>query len=237
MKTIIGIFMLLAAVAFSSTVHAQVLETNAPASQPVATNSPLTGASQLIPEIVMVYVPITTAIHNLARQCEINYIIDPHMFQISESNPEPYVNFRLVNVTAWDTLNRMLNLRNIVIIPDPVTTVARITRNNHTTNVVDASLLDMNTNNSAFSPNEIIPIIEFKEVPLDIALVNLIHQSAVDIKIDPRITADYATLSIRWENITAKQAILALCNNYDLDIVKDATTGDIQIKPKPNAGK
>ena len=237
MKTIIGIFMLLATVAFSSTVHAQVLETNAPASQPVATNNPLIGAGQLIPEIVMADVPITTAIQNLARQCDINCIVDPHLFQISESNPEPEVTFRLVNVTARDALNRMLNLRNIVIIPDPVTTVARITRNNHTTNVVDASLLDMNTNNSAFSPNGVIPLIEFKEVPLDIALENLITQSAVDIKIDPRITADYATLSIRWENITAKQAILALCNNYDLDIVKDATTGDIQIKPIPKAGK
>jgi hypothetical protein len=237
MKTIVGISILLATIAFSSTVNAQVLETNAPASQPVATNNPSTGASQLIPEMIMADVPITAAIEHLARQCDINYIVDPHLFQISKSNPEPEITFRLVNVTARDTLNRMLNLRNLVMIQDPVTTVARITRINHTTNVVDASLLDMSSNNSAFSPNSILPIIEFKEVPLDIALVNLIRQSAVDIKIDPRITADYATLSIRWENITAKQAILALCNNYDFEIVKDATTGDIQIKPKPKAEK
>ena len=38
-------------------------------------------------------------------------------------------------------------------------------------------------------------------------------------------------ISIRWENLTANQTIVALCQNYDLVIVKDDTTGTVQIKP------
>ena len=38
------------------------------------------------------------------------------------------------------------------------------------------------------------------------------------------------TVSIGWQNLTAKQAIDALCEAYDLVIVKDATTGVVSIK-------
>ncbi len=55
---------------------------------------------------------------------------------------------------------------------------------------------------------------------------------AADVKIDSRIASSSTIFSIHWENLTAKQALIAICQNFDLDIVKDDTTGDIEIKPK-----
>jgi hypothetical protein len=40
------------------------------------------------------------------------------------------------------------------------------------------------------------------------------------------------TLRLQWRNITAKQAITAICENYGLDMAKDAPTGTIRISPR-----
>jgi hypothetical protein len=181
-------------------------------------------------------VPITTVIEALARNAGINYILDTKLFPITGSDgapiPEPMVTFRLKNISARDALTRMLNLRHIVVIEDPVTGVVRITRSGKPANVVDASLIGVDTNNPVSSTNDIIPLIQFQDVPLGGGLENLIRQSSVKVELDPQINGDNAVLSLRWQNITAKQAVIALCQNYDLDIVKDAATGVIEIKPK-----
>ena len=247
MKATIGFSILLAMIAVSRTVNAQVSETNSEINRPVITNIPPTGKDPLIPLIQFIDVPITTAIENLARQAGINYLIDPKLIRITGSAehdvPEPTVSCRLVNVTARDTLNRMLNLRQVVMIEDPATHITRFTSRDQATNVVDASLLGMDTNNPASAANEmVIPLIQFQEVPLSIAVQNLIQQTGVAIEIDPRLDHPgdprYGStiLSVRWENVTARQALVALCLNYDLIIVKDAATGVIQIKPKPGPG-
>jgi len=132
----------------------------------------------------------------------------------------------------------MLNFRQVVMIEDPVTQVARITSRDQATNAVDASLLGMDTNSPASATNTLsIPLIQFQDVPLAIAINNLIQQSKGTV-IDPQLEDpgnpryNTITLSVRWENITASQALVALCLNYDLVIVKDAATGVIQIKPR-----
>ena len=238
MKTIIWVSILLATIAFTSMVHAQLLETNVAADQSAATNTASSDNEPLIPLIQLKDVSITTVIEALARQAGINYIIDPKLFPISDSkgNPisEPMVTFHLENVTARDTLTRMLNLRNIAMIEDPVTGVVRITRAGKPTNVMDASLIGVDTNNPVSSTND-IPVIKMQDVALDVALKALIQAADVKIGLDPRISTNYTLISLRWQNITVKQAIIALCQNYDLDIVKDVTTGVIEIKPKSDA--
>jgi hypothetical protein len=249
MKTTTGIFILLAAMAFTSNLHAQVLQSNAAANGLTITNNPATNAAPLLPLVEFHDVPITTAIENLARQADINYLIDPKLFPATDAGghaiPEPTLTFRLQNVSARVVLNRILQVRNLALIEDPVTRVARITRSDEPAPVVDASLLDMNTNDSVFYTNGIIPLIQFADVPLDAALDNLIRQSAVKVALDPRITGagdppdsrfiPAPMVNLRWENLTAKQAIIALCQNCDLVLIKDDTTGVIQLKP--NDGK
>jgi hypothetical protein len=233
-KTTIGTFILLAAIATASIVHAQ--DTNAPASQPAPTNSPI------IPLIKMTDVPITTVIEGLAREAGINYMIDPYWGRkltgsAAEHIPEPLVTFRLQNVSARDALTRMLTVRNFALIEDPVTGITRITRPGQATNAVDASLLGMDTNNPAPYASEIIPLIQFSDVPLDTALENLIRQSGVPVVLDSRLTDNsdpldqIPELSLRWTNLTVRQAIIALCVDYDLVIVKDAMTGGVRIEP------
>ena len=82
----------------------------------------------------------------------------------------------------------------------------------------------------------------FQDVPLDIALNTLIRLVDIVVTLDPKVS-DYVdpisnelhtqpTVTLHWQNVTARQAIIALCENYDLVIVKDAATGAVRIKPK-----
>src|SRR5450759_3085723 len=72
----------------------------------------------------------------------------------------------------------------------------------------------------------IIPLIVMDEVPLTDAIKNLARQAGLNYMLDPKIgfgqigTDGKATaqpsVSIRWEKITAEQALAALLNNYGL---------------------
>ena len=204
------------------------------------TNSAVAPSSDVLPMIQFNEAPISAVIMNLARQADINFIIDPELFLTTangQAATEPVVTFCLWNVTAKETLERMLALRNLALVEGPISQVTRITRNAQPRNVVDASLLDLTTNHLDFDTNDIIPVIQFAEVPLDAGLENLIRISGMNIELDPRVKNHRDSLnrptivSLRWTKITAKQAIVALCENYDLTITKDATSGVIQIKP------
>ena len=191
-----------------------------------------------IPLIQFSDVPITTAIENLARQAGVNYVIDPKLgnlwnFSSPKNVPEPLLNLRFEKVTAKDTLNGILNIYHFILVDDPATQVARITSAGEPWPLVDASLLDMNANptNAFTNGNGVVPLIQFADVPLDDALKNLIRASEANIKLDPRVKPE-PQLTLRWENVTAKQALVALCQNYGLVIIKDSKTGVIQIKPR-----
>ena len=226
--------------------------------------APAVDTNAIIPLIQFSDVPITSAIEHLARQEGINYLIDPKLCRLWKDAGEPVLSFRLEKVTAWNALNRMLNIRNFVLITDPVTQVARIARSDEPMPAVDASLLGLGLNQPVSATNGIIPLIQFQDVPLDFALANLVRQSSVQIELDPRLIDSDDTrnlmktkgiaamndeanpvreprknwfdpmpvISIRWEDITINQAIVALCENYELVISRDAATGMIEIKPK-----
>jgi|SRR5665213_706822 len=79
-----------------------------------------------------------------------------------------------------------------------------------------------------------IPLIQFSDVPITTAIENLARQAGINYMLDPRIGYGQAdqngqikvepTLSIRWENITAENALLALLDNYGLQLVVDKKT-------------
>jgi len=80
----------------------------------------------------------------------------------------------------------------------------------------------------------LIPLIVMDEVPLTDAVRNLARQAGLNYMLDPKIAygqpgpegklGAQPSVSIRWENITAEQALSALLNNYDLHLVEDAKT-------------
>ena len=72
---------------------------------------------------------------------------------------------------------------------------------------------------------EVVPLIVIDDVPLTDAVRNLARQSNLNFQFDPRITAsNQPNVSIRFENVTATEALMAVLDNYNLQLVKDTKT-------------
>ncbi|MCU0770231.1 MAG: hypothetical protein MUE94_00480 [Verrucomicrobia bacterium] len=89
-------------------------------------------ATVVIPLIVMDEVPLMDAIRNLARQAEINYMVDPkvpygQMGEDGTVTPQPILSIRWENVTAEQALVAVLNNYNLQITEDPKAKIFRIT--------------------------------------------------------------------------------------------------------------
>jgi type IV pilus assembly protein PilQ len=77
----------------------------------------------------------------------------------------------------------------------------------------------------------VIPLIVMDDVPLTDAIKNLARQAGLNYMLDPKVsfgqigpdgkTIPQPQVSIRWENITAEQALTSLLGNYNLQLVED----------------
>ena len=86
----------------------------------------------------------------------------------------------------------------------------------------------------AHDPNAIIPLIVMDEVPLTDAIKNLARQAGLNYMLDPKINYGgvdaqgnpkvQPSISLRWENLTADQALTAVLKTYDLVIQDDPKT-------------
>jgi hypothetical protein len=175
----------------------------------------------IIPQIKMDNVPLPDAIRNLARQAGFNYIIDP---RVTSSFGASFVTTSFENISAKEALDKILSVHHLVRIESPATTVSRIAPANLGIKPVSGELLKTDTNTAT-------PLIMMEEVPLDIALENLGRQLNLKINLDEKINAGPSiSVSLRWTNITVKQALMALLDNYDLVMTEEA--GTAKITPK-----
>jgi type II secretory pathway component GspD/PulD (secretin) len=179
----------------------------------------------IIPVIKFTDVPITEGIKNLARQAGINnFMIEPNIFK----QPEPTVSFRWENITAKSALERMLKEQGLFIVENPQTGVAHISNTNLPPRNFDEDFIGSGT-------NAVIPLIAMDSVSLKDALVNLVRMSKGEIEIDPKLATSLATftvyISVRLQNLTPKQALAAICENYNLQITKDEKSGVWRISP------
>jgi type IV pilus assembly protein PilQ len=72
------------------------------------------------------------------------------------------------------------------------------------------------------APGDVVPLIVIDEVPLTDAIRNLARQSNLNFQFDPRITSsNQPNVSIRFENVTAQEALLAVLENHNLALVKE----------------
>src|SRR5437899_6040728 len=77
----------------------------------------------------------------------------------------------------------------------------------------------------------VIPLIVMDDVPLTDAIKNLARQAGLNYMLDPKISfgqpgpdgkpVPQPTVSIRWENVSAEQALNAMLGNYDLQLSED----------------
>jgi type II secretory pathway component GspD/PulD (secretin) len=80
----------------------------------------------------------------------------------------------------------------------------------------------------------VIPLIVMDDVPLTDAIKNLARQAGLNYMLDPKIgygqpgpdgrPTPQPSVSIRWENVTAEQALNALLSNYSLQLMEDTKT-------------
>jgi type II secretory pathway component GspD/PulD (secretin) len=90
-----------------------------------------------------------------------------------------------------------------------------------------------------------IPQIKFSDVPITTAIENLARLANINYMLDPKIGYGLPdangqvkvepVLSIRWENITAENALMALLENYGLQMTHDKHTGIARITLKDPA--
>lgn len=94
-----------------------------------------------------------------------------------------------------------------------------------------------NASTNAPAGNEVMPLIVIDEAPLPDAIRNLARQANINIQFDPKVLqgqpapgakpgepAMQPLVSFRWENITPYQALKAVLDNYNLQLVQDPTT-------------
>ncbi|HZQ46140.1 MAG TPA: secretin N-terminal domain-containing protein, partial [Verrucomicrobiae bacterium] len=100
--------------------------------------------------------------------------------------------------------------------------------------------------NAQRDPNTVIPLIVMDEVPLTDAIKNLARQAGLNYMLDPKINYGAAgpdghvanpqpAVTLRWENLTADQALNAVLNNYNLTIIDDPKTKIARITIKDPA--
>jgi len=226
---------------FALVTLSNAVPTNLPASPKPAMPKVELATNQILPAIKMYDVPIRAGIENLTRLAQINYIIDARVEKWwsrpgadGKPVPEPTLNFSWKNLTAKEALERLLGEHHLVLADDPLTAITRITYTNQVVNPGDAKLLGEDTN--------IIPIIKLQDVPITTFLENLARLAGISYALDPKIgygmpdkygqIKTEPTLSLRWAHITATQALIAICENYDLVILKDPTSSIVLIRAK-----
>ncbi|MCX6928602.1 MAG: hypothetical protein NT154_36135 [Verrucomicrobia bacterium] len=234
MKTITTCYRLNACLYFSTFLAADAIAPQVAWSQ----EAPRT--METIPVIQMEHVPLTDAIKNLARQASLNYILDPRVSDPwvgadGKSAREPSVTGRWENVTAEQALGRLLKEHGLTIVANPATSIARIAFTNQAVKPLPASPAGIGT-------NTIIPLIVMDSVPLPDAIKNLARPAHLDLSLDPALPVPFAgpvtrtvskcVISLRWENVTARQAIDALLDNYGLVLVLDPVTSSAKILAK-----
>jgi len=176
-----------------------------------------------IPLIVMDEVPLTDAIESLARMAEINYILDP---RVPSRNA---ITMRLENRTAEAALNELLRKHSLTLVQNPDVAVARITHATHQVHVVSCP--------DCKGTNAVEPLIVMSDVPLDQAILKIAERARLSVSIDKRINSPSSPLgqpsvSFRWKRVTARQALRALVDNYDLTMT-ESPGGTLSIEPKP----
>jgi type II secretory pathway component GspD/PulD (secretin) len=95
---------------------------------------------------------------------------------------------------------------------------------------------------AAHDASAVIPLIVMDEVPLTDAIKNLARQAGLNYMLDPHINYGMPdangvihpqpNVSLRWENLTADQALSAVLDSYSLTIVDDPKTHVASIKMK-----
>lgn len=171
--------------------------------------------------------PLASAVENLARHAGGNFILDPRV-------PEIPVTVRWEQITARAALQRLAGEHGLFFITNAATGVTRIAVTNRVARWVDAQWIAADTN----AP---IPFLRWDDAPLPMVLEELGRRAGLRVKVEePKFRVNPQTgeftmppptvsVSVRWEHLKPRQALAALCENYDLNLTIEAGTGLVRI--------
>jgi general secretion pathway protein D len=188
-------------VAWSS---AAVAQTNAPDPDPAAPPASVASTNDTAPPVASATTTndAATATTNAAP---------------AEESAKPTATVAAADTTATDTNA-----------PAATTTTDAIAQ---VTGATDAAAASTAQTNAPAQPGAVIPLIVMDDVPLTDAIKNLARQAGLNYILDPKVAfgqpgADgrpipQPSVSIRWENVTAVQALTALLGTYNLQLIED----------------
>lgn len=182
------------------------------------------------PTIVFDQLPLIDVIKNLGRASGINFIIDPRVagatFGAGHNLASPIVSARYTNFSASAALVDVLKQNNLVMVTNLATTVSRIAPANAGVKPVEASEVARSTNGP-------VPLIVIDDVTFIDTVNNMARQEGLEVTFDPRVLdpkfKDQGTISVRWQDLTVRQALAALLDNCDLKMVEALGPGRAHI--------
>ncbi len=193
----------------------------------------VTGANALfaentLPLITIDGAPLADTIRTLARQSSLNIIIDPRVpgseFEPGRSATQPTIKMVWTNSTTTAALNSLLKDHKLKIVTSPSTTVNRIVP-------ADAEVEPVPTDKVITKDAKSVPLFALDSAPLTDALNTIARFAGMTITLDEKVSTldDKGSVSVRWEKITAQQALAALLDNYGLTMDE---AGKVTLKTK-----
>jgi len=191
-------------------------------------------SDEVFPLIVIDGVPLCDSVRNLARVMKMNFIFDPRVpgsgFEPGKSLADPLVSIRMENCSAGFALGVVLMNHKLKLVTNGTTSVIRIAPENDLAWTVLAPALTADTNKP-------VARLVFDETPLRDAMEIIARRIPLKLSFDAKdkssILADPdALLSIRWNNITPRQALAALCDNFGIEMIEQTSTSTARISMK-----
>jgi hypothetical protein len=188
-----------------------------------------TETAQQIPVIQFENVPLMAAIENLGQQAEFNFTIDPKIAATGIATAATPITIRWENLTAKQALARVLKERGLFLVENPQTGVAKITVTNSSPRVFTKEFMESSTN--------VIAMIRMSDAPLEEALANFGGKAGLKFQLDPKLSdsskpfSDQIFVSVRFSNLTACQAVAAICDQHNLEIAKSEKAGVWTVSP------
>ena len=177
---------------------------------------------------------LSDAIRNLTAQMGINCILDPRVpgsdIGPGRSLPDPEIKGRWKNESAGDVLTTLLKQHKLMMVTNPATTVARIVPANQAVKPVSPSEVGMDSNG-------VLPTLRISNVRLVDAIKAIASRAHLVVSFDTMFSSsalgrDDGEISIRWENITARQALAAILDNYELVMTEGSANAPARITLK-----
>src|SRR5262249_35106731 len=115
-------------------------------------------ADDVLPRIAMDNVPLSDVIRTLARQANLNFILDPGVPGAGTSATQPNVTIIGTNTTEKAALSAVLKDHKLKMVNSPATTVTRIVP-------ADANVEPVSAESVGTEKSDILPLMVLEDVP------------------------------------------------------------------------